>query len=419
MKKIVSIIVALFVFIGVSNAHTVKFDYTELLEHVPNNLGVSSFTIEKGHVSISFSDDYTKRKTSKKTQLGLSRNENLVCLPKNFAMKVSLDADKVAANRFIRQIVIETENASVLANAVINSGSSPELTVSRDMVYYTITNNYGNITEIDLACLLSSELNIKSITVAFGTFAESVTINDANGYTIDDSHLYAKKVTYTRSIGNVHWGSLCLPFTFKVTDSNATIYRIYDKKDEDGQNTLIFDKVSSGTTIGAGEAVIFYCSKKTFKVTVNDALISLDGFDDNGLSSSLGLTYESKKTYGIVGTINNVTFTNGYFVSNNKIYHTSDTEISLKPFRAYIPDFGEENNSRLRSGMSMDELLAESENDMFSGNADVTAVETVETEEAESTVLGIFTSDGRQVDELQKGLNIVKTTNGTKKIYVR
>ena len=107
------------------------------------------------------------------------------------------------------------------------------------------------------------------------------------------------------------------------------------------------------------------------------------------------------------------------FVSNNKIYHTSDTEISLKPFRAYIPDFGEENNSRLRSGMSMDELLAESENDMFSSNADVTAVETVETEEAESTVLGIFTSDGRQVDELQKGLNIVKTTNGTKKIYVR
>jgi len=419
MKKIVSIIVALFVFIGVSNAHTVKFDYTELLEHVPNNLGVSSFTIEKGHVSVYLSDDYTKRKTTKKVQLGLSRNESLVCLPKNFAMKISLDAEKVAANRYIRQIIIETSNTSPLANAIVNDGLDPDLTITRDDVNFIITNNYGNITEVDLSAVLSSELHIKSISVAFGTFAESVTINDANGYTIDDSHLYAKKVTYTRSIGSVHWGSLCLPFAFKVTDSNATIYRIYDKKNEDGQNTLIFDKVSSGSTISAGEAVIFYCSKKTFKITVNDALISLDGFDENGLSSSLGLTYESKKTYSIVGTINNVTFTNGYFVSNNKIYHTSDTEISLKPFRAYIPDFGEENNSRMRSGMSMDDLLAESENDMFSSNADVTAVETVETEEAESTVLGIFTSDGRQVDELQKGLNIVKTTNGTKKIYVR
>lgn len=419
MKKVVSIIVALFVFIGVSNAHTVKFDYTELLEYVPNNLGVSEFTIEKDHVSVYFSDDYTKRKTSKRTQLGLSRNESLVCMPNNFAMKISLDAEKVAANRYIRQIIIETSNASPLANAVVNDGLDSDLTITRDDVNFIITNNYGNVTEVDLSAVLSSELHIKSISVAFGTFAESVTINDANGYTIDDSHLYAKKVTYTRSIGSVHWGSLCLPFTFKVTDSNATIYRIYDKKNVDGQNTLIFDKVSSGSTISAGEAVIFYCSKNTFKITVNDALISLDGFDENGLSSSLGLTYESKKTYSIVGTINNVTFTNGYFVSNNKIYHTSDTEISLKPFRAYIPDFGEENNSRLRSGMSMDELLAESENDMFSSNADVTAVETVETEEAEPTVLGIFTSDGRQVDELQKGLNIVKTTNGTKKIYVR
>jgi hypothetical protein len=418
MKKVVSIIVALFVFIGI-NAHTVKFDYTELLEHVPNNMGVSSFTIEKGHVAISFSDDYRKKRTSTKVYLGLTRNESLVCKQGNFSMNVSLDAEKVAAHRYIKQIVIETENVSPLANAVINSGLNPELTVSTNGVYYTITNNYGAISEVDLAALMNSDLNIVSISVSFGTFAENVTIDDAAGYTIDDSHLFTKKVTYTRAMNDLRWGTLCLPFAFKVSESNANIYRIYDKKDVDGKNTLFFDKVSAGSTIKAGEAVVFYCTQKNLVISVNDALISLDGFDENGMSEYEGLTYETKKIYKIVGTIKNISFTNGYFVSKNTIYHTTTKAINLKPFRAYIPDFGEDYNVRMRSGISMDELLAESEENMFNDNNETTAVESVETEEAEPTILGIFTADGKKVDELQKGLNIVKTTKGTKKIYIR
>ena len=56
--------------------------------------------------------------------------------------------------------------------------------------------------------------------------------------------------------------------------------------------------------------------------------------------------------------------------------------------------------------------------DIAIGDDDVTAVEAI-TGEGDVTITAIYTADGKQISDLQNGLNIVKRSNGnTKKIIL-
>jgi uncharacterized protein with GYD domain len=91
-----------------------------------------------------------------------------------------------------------------------------------------------------------------------------------------------------------------------------------------------------------------------------------------------------------------------FFISNNTFYRAADESNTLKAFRAYLTPV----NVNVKSvGYTF-------------GDDDFTAIEGVE--DAESEVVAVYGTDGSLRTGLQKGLNIVKLSNGkVQKVLVK
>jgi hypothetical protein len=94
--------------------------------------------------------------------------------------------------------------------------------------------------------------------------------------------------------------------------------------------------------------------------------------------------------------------TGSFFISDNTFYRAADESNTLKAFRAYLTPA----NANVKSvGYTF-------------GDDDFTAIEGVE--DAESEVVAVYGADGALRTGLQKGLNIVKLSNGkVQKVLVK
>ena len=94
-----------------------------------------------------------------------------------------------------------------------------------------------------------------------------------------------------------------------------------------------------------------------------------------------------------------------YYISNNKFMHATK-KLTVNPFRAYFT------MTKSSSAPSNGFNIAVDDDSM-------TAIEAL-TGEGDTTITAIYTTDGKQLSDLQQGLNIVKLSNGkVQKIMVK
>ncbi len=204
-----------------------------------------------------------------------------------------------------------------------------------------------------------------------------------------------KTASYTRTMTN-KWGTLCLPFEINTAEADCNFYTI---------NTIDTDKLTltqlSGT-IAAGTPVI----------------ISKKSNDQSGITIS---TTAAKVVYMPVvaesGTCLDGAFEptyladgKGYFIANNKFYKVSDytkedTCVIVSPYRAYILT-DETSSAKYASVLSI----------MTDDDATTSISSVINTLNADAEYYDL---NGRRLEGLRKGWNIVKRGSKTIKVIVK
>ena len=433
MKKVVSLFIALFVVNTINIfAQKVELNYENTFASAFESANVPA----KGTASISFSYGdvnvaiecigYTTRKHK-----GVVLDEDLGGLefcgdPDEYgAAKITLKLtepdDPNARKKYIKKVIFETRGTSDIAGVRVTNNAESENYVTVNNNTVEVEDGYSAISQFDIYFDFSEYVTFTGIKVECGYFDEELSLKDKDGYQYFGEYHYAKKVTYTRSMNSKKWGSLCLPFDFVVDDKNFSVYGLYNAGYNNSNVPVTLYKYATGKVVKAGTPLIVYCDAPTLVVKAQNVLVSTDNFNANGISTDDGVTVSTNINFTLYGTIKSATMTDGIYVSNDKFYYLkSGSQCTIKPYRAYFILEGNTNDSRTRTidFNVLDENDSEFNGFSFAGSDDATAVESVDTD-AEETVLGIFTADGKKVDELQKGLNIVKTTNGVKKVYIR
>lgn len=194
----------------------------------------------------------------------------------------------------------------------------------------------------------------------------------------------ATAATYTRSMSN-KYGTVCLPYAVASTDA-VKYYTIESL----AANELT---LKAEATLSAGTpAIVEMVSGSSITATGSGALAEAGAPTDN---LKLIGTYEAKTILASDYAGKGI-----YAISNNQFVQATNS-INLPAFRAFFTAASAESNIRL---VFDDDATAI---DALSGEGDV-------------TIEGIYSLDGAEMPSLQKGINIVKFSNGeVKKVIVK
>lgn len=196
--------------------------------------------------------------------------------------------------------------------------------------------------------------------------------------------------TVDRQISNDNWSTLLLPFDMSIPEG-WTVKQLTDDTYISGSTLCL--RFEDATSIEAG---VPYLVRHTLGESVS--LLSVDDV-------IMTKTVNTKSVDGCVdfsGTYNaGVIPAGAYYLSGNKFYKAT-TDIPTKGFRAYFMPKSAEIKSL---GFDFDDV-------------DFTGIEGVESNAAET--VAIYGADGTLRSDLQKGINIVKMSDGTmKKVMVK
>lgn len=206
----------------------------------------------------------------------------------------------------------------------------------------------------------------------------------------------AENATYSRNV-NHKWSTLCLPYEFDAKD-NATAY-FYEIKNLK-EDTLFVTRING--IVKAGTPVIAYKKANNDKIVVNATKAEIYNEPYT----------ETMYDYNLVGSFVEQTVpANAYIIGNDCFWFSSEltaadkggaTAVKTKGFRAYIlPKGSNAAGSRLMIG--------------FSDN--VTAVDALN--KAEEGITECYDVTGRRLIAPQKGVNIIKIGNKTKKVIIK
>ena len=216
------------------------------------------------------------------------------------------------------------------------------------------------------------------------TLASVTLIDNANYAATTD--FTASTITYSRNMSNA-WGTICLPF--EVESNDDVVY--YTTGEINGDVLTL----TSTETVPAATPAIFKMQNGSgsYSVTGNDVEVKSTVQTETDDSDEINLVGVFEKTiFENVGTDNANEY---YHISNNKFMHATG-KLTINPFRAY---FTTAKSSTPSNGFSI------------AVNDDITAISAI-TGEGEVIVEAIYTVYGKQLRDLQQGLNIVKLSNG-------
>lgn len=193
----------------------------------------------------------------------------------------------------------------------------------------------------------------------------------------------ATAASYSRTMAN-QYGTICLPFAVESNDA----VKFYTLGEISGDVLTI----NEAATLPAGTpGIVEKVSGDAITCTGAGALSN--PVDVDGALKFYG-SFE-KKTIAAADYTGNI-----YAISNNKFVQ-AENQINLPAFRAFFA--AESGEAKLR----------------IAPNEDVTAINNV-AGEATSLVVGVYGMDGAQRNSLQKGMNVVKMSNGSvRKVYVK
>lgn len=224
---------------------------------------------------------------------------------------------------------------------------------------------------------------------------------------LDDSKAYklyedcdVTSASYARAMKS-EWGTLCLPFTIDPTSETNTC-NFYTLQNI-GNESVVLELIENGT-VEAGQPVVIRKKDNT----QTDILI-------NNVENAQAVKEPKNTNTGnrLMGTFTNMELADDcYFIANNQFrlvsnYKPAASGVKLAAFRAYI-------QPQEQADVKQAPSLNISVNDKTTGIENTNVIDLLNDAEAE-----YYDVNGRRIQNLQKGINIVKKGNKTMKIVCR
>ena len=214
----------------------------------------------------------------------------------------------------------------------------------------------------------------------------------------------AKAASYNRTMKEgTTWATLCLPFEVSLENQNFRAFKLLSADDvtETVELEEIKTRIEAGTPviIKMNEGVTSFSFSETYKAIAKDVQTSKTA---NGNYQLQGIY--TQKVFD-KDTDNNCYIVKGSKLMNPaKLLGTSTEFVGSKPFRAYMVD----NSSAPAAGARMFSI---------SVGGSTTAIEQLET--TADSKAEYYDLQGRRLQNLQKGVNIVKRGGKTMKVIIK
>ena len=215
----------------------------------------------------------------------------------------------------------------------------------------------------------------------------------------------AKAVSYSRKMKEgTTWATLCLPFEVSLADKNFRAFKLLSA--DDVTETVELEEIK--TSIEAGTPVIIKMKDGATNLSISEA--------DKEIANEVKNAETSNGNYQLQGLYTQKMFSkdtdnNCYIVKGSKLMNpsklleeTATKSVGSKPFRAYMVD----NSSAPAAGARMFSI---------SVGGSTTAIEQLES--TADSKAEYYDLQGRRLQNLQKGVNIVKRGGKTMKVIIK
>ena len=214
----------------------------------------------------------------------------------------------------------------------------------------------------------------------------------------------AKAASYNRTMKeSTTWATLCLPFEVSLENQNYRAFKLLSA--DEGTETVELEEIK--TSIEAGTPVIIKMNEGANSLSISEA--------DKAIAKDVLASETANGNYQLQGIYTQKEFSkdadnNCYIVKGDKLMNpakllgTSTEFVGSKPFRAYMAD----NSSASAAGARMFSI---------SVGGSTTAIEQLET--TADSKAEYYDLQGRRLQDLQKGINIVKRGGKTMKVIIK
>ena len=215
----------------------------------------------------------------------------------------------------------------------------------------------------------------------------------------------AKAASYSRTMKEgTTWATLCLPFEVSLANQNFRAFKLLSADDVTG--TVELEEIEG--SIAAGTPVIIKMKDGATKLSISEA--------DKAIAKDVQTAETANGNYQLQGLYTQKVFSknadnNCYIVKGAKLMNpaklldkTTTEHVGSKPFRAYMVD----NSSAPAAGARMFSI---------SVGGSTTAIEQLET--TADSKAEYYDLQGRRLQDLQKGINIVKRGGKTMKVIIK
>ena len=234
--------------------------------------------------------------------------------------------------------------------------------------------------------------------------ADTLTLADGKDFVAYEPFA-AKAASYSRTINaGTKWATLCLPFEVSLANQNFRAFKLLSA--DEGTETVELEEIK--TRIEAGTPVIIKMKDGATKLNFTVA--------DKEIAKDVQTAETADANYKLQGIYTQKEFSkdtdnNCYIVKGDKLMNpaklldkTTTESVGSKPFRAYMVD----NSSAPAAGARMFSI---------SVGGSTTAIEQLET--TADSKAEYYDLQGRRLQNLQKGVNIVKRGGKTMKVIIK
>ena len=234
--------------------------------------------------------------------------------------------------------------------------------------------------------------------------AENLTLNDDKDFVAYEPFA-AKAASYNRTMKEgTTWATLCLPFEVSLANQNFRAFKLLSA--DNVTETVELEEIK--TSIAAGTPVIIKMNEGATKLSISEA--------DKEIANEVKTAETSNGNYQLQGLYTQKMFSkdtdnNCYIVKGSKLMNpaklleeTATKSVGSKPFRAYMVD----NSSAPAAGARMFSI---------SVGGSTTAIEQLES--TADSKAEYYDLQGRRLQNLQKGVNIVKRGGKTMKVIIK
>ena len=219
----------------------------------------------------------------------------------------------------------------------------------------------------------------------------------------------AKAASYSRTMSaGTTWATLCLPFEVSLQNQNFRAFKLLSA--DDAAETVELEEIK--TSIAAGTPVIIKMNEGATKLKFSEA--------DKEITNEVKIAETANSNYQLQGLYTQKVFSkdtdnNCYIVKGEKLMNpakllekTTTKFVGSKPFRAYMED----KSSAPVAGARMFSIRI--------GNG-TTAIKQLEADAADAAdgKAEYYDLQGHRLQDLQKGVNIVKRGGKTMKVVIK